>query len=202
MQDAFLSIWRASSTYRSELASVRDWLLGICAIAPSTRFAAMLGTPTAAPALTRSTSCWTRSRPKPPCSPATKRAWFARCSNASRRPSAHHHTGVLRRTHPHRDRPTHRARTGHHQRTHPPRPRQAAPAPGGQPHVHTSASTPLKRSRPATTPDTAGRVAARRRTSAPVTRTAESCRSRCQTSAAPRSRSRVESRSRSTERRC
>jgi RNA polymerase sigma-70 factor (ECF subfamily) len=29
VQDAFLSIWRASSTYRPELASVRNWLLGI-----------------------------------------------------------------------------------------------------------------------------------------------------------------------------
>jgi len=29
VQDAFLSIWRAASTYRPELASVRNWLLGI-----------------------------------------------------------------------------------------------------------------------------------------------------------------------------
>jgi RNA polymerase sigma-70 factor (ECF subfamily) len=29
VQDAFLSIWRASSSYRPEVASVRNWLLGI-----------------------------------------------------------------------------------------------------------------------------------------------------------------------------
>jgi RNA polymerase sigma-70 factor (ECF subfamily) len=29
VQDAFLSIWRASSTYRPEVASVRTWLLGV-----------------------------------------------------------------------------------------------------------------------------------------------------------------------------